>query len=145
MVRNLILVALVALAVTVYALIQCAQTPPHRVRSIAKPGWIVAIILLPLVGACLWFWLGRPNDEASSGPAARQRPTGGPAAPDDNPDFLRTLETQRRQRAKDEELRRRESELKAREEKKRTDNKDQQPPSDSGDLPSDRDTNPPTT
>ncbi|MBM6620093.1 PLDc N-terminal domain-containing protein [Micrococcaceae bacterium RIT802] len=140
MVRNLMLGALVALAVTIYALIQCAQTPAHRVRSIAKPGWIVAIILLPLIGACLWFWLGRPND-SGSGRATEQRPTRGPAAPDDNPEFLRTLETQRRQRAKDEELRRREAELKAREAKEQ---KDQQPPSGNGDLPSDRDTNPPT-
>lgn len=132
--------ALVALAVTIYALIQCVQTPAHRVRSIAKPGWIVAIILLPLIGACLWFWLGRPNDSAS-GPAARQRPATGPSAPDDNPEFLRSLETQRRQRAKDEELRRREAELKARESKEK---KDGQPPSDSDGLPSDRDTNPPT-
>lgn len=140
MVRNLILGALVALAVTIYALIQCVQTPAHRVRSIAKSGWIVAIILLPLVGACLWFWLGRPTD-SDSGPATGQRPNRGPAAPDDNPEFLRTLETQRRQRAKDEELRRREAELKAREAKAQ---KDQRPPNDSDGLPSDRDTNPPT-
>ncbi|WP_343900228.1 PLD nuclease N-terminal domain-containing protein [Arthrobacter rhombi] len=140
MVRNLMLGALVALAVTIYALIQCVQTPAHRVRSIPKPGWILAIILLPLVGACLWFWLGRPND-AIPGPTTRQAPTRGPSAPDDNPEFLRSLETQRRQRAKDEELRRREAELKAREAKAQ---KDQQPPNDSDGLPSDRDTNPPT-
>ncbi|WP_417220022.1 PLD nuclease N-terminal domain-containing protein [Arthrobacter sp.] len=140
MVRNLMLGALVALAVTIYALIQCVQTPAHRVRSIAKPGWIVAIILLPLVGACLWFWLGRPTDGGSA-PATGQQPTRGSGAPDDDPDFLRTLETQRRQRAKDEELRRREAELKAREDQAR---KDRRPPNESGELPSDRDSNPPT-
>ncbi|WP_372697139.1 PLD nuclease N-terminal domain-containing protein [Arthrobacter sp. JSM 101049] len=139
MVRNLILGALVALAVTIYALIQCAQTPRNRVRSLAKGWWIVVIVLLPLVGACLWFWLGRPTD-AGSGPTSGRRAPRGPASPDDDPEFLRSLETQRRQRAKDEELRRREAELKAREARSQ---KDRQPPNDSGELPSDRDTNPP--
>ncbi|HXD27798.1 MAG TPA: PLD nuclease N-terminal domain-containing protein [Arthrobacter sp.] len=140
MVRNLILGALVALAVTIYALIQCAQTPRNRVRSLAKGWWIVVIVLLPLVGACLWFWLGRPTEAAST--ASAQRTPRGPASPDDDPEFLRSLETQRRQRAKDEELRRREAELKAREARAR---KDTQPPNGNGELPSDRDTNPPSS
>ncbi|MDN5813103.1 MAG: PLDc N-terminal domain-containing protein [Arthrobacter sp.] len=141
MVRNLMLGALVALAVTIYAVIQCVQTPANRVRSIAKPWWILAIILLPLIGALLWFWLGRPDD-SGSGPSQGQRPTRGPAAPDDDPDFLRSLETQRRQRAKEEDLRRREAELRAREEQAR---KNQNPPHDDGTHSSDQDSNPPSS
>lgn len=117
MVRNFIFLALIALAVTIYALIECARTRPNDVRSLPKAGWILAIILLPLIGAALWFWLGRPAYGAP-GPAARpSRPTGGQKAPDDDDAFLRNLETQRRQAARAEELRRKEAELAERERK----------------------------
>lgn len=115
MVRNIIFAALVALAVTIYALIECVRTRPNDVRSLPKPGWILAIILLPLLGAGLWFWLGRPlpSNYQRSGPGTR--PATG--APDDDEAFLRNLETQRRNKARDEEFLRREAELKERERK----------------------------
>ena len=47
--------------------------------------WMVAIVLLPGVGALGWFTLGRPR---SGGPDGGQRRT---IAPDDDPDFLRRL------------------------------------------------------
>src|SRR5699024_3872473 len=120
MVRNLIVAALVALAVTIYALIQCIQTPAREVRSISKPAWILAIILLPLIGAGLWFWLGRPQEPAPSpagGTPSRAAGPSGPRqkAPDDDVEFLRNLETQRRLKAKADELKAREAELKSRE------------------------------
>ncbi|PQZ96264.1 hypothetical protein CQ018_03045 [Arthrobacter sp. MYb227] len=115
MVRNIIFAALVALAITIYALIECVRTRPNDVRSLPKTGWILAIVLLPLLGAGLWFWLGRPL------PSNYQRPTQGPrpssGAPDDDEAFLRNLETQRRNKARDEEFLRREAELKERERK----------------------------
>ena len=115
MVRNIIFAALVALAVTIYALIECVRTRPSDVRSLPKAGWVAAIILLPLIGAGLWFWLGRP----AAGGQQRQAPGTRPAtgAPDDDEAFLRNLETQRRNKARDEELRRKEAELKERERK----------------------------
>ena len=114
MVRNIIFAALVALAVTIYALIECVRTRPSDVRSLPKAGWVAAIILLPLIGAGLWFWLGRPVTGGQ-----RQAPGTRPAtgAPDDDEAFLRNLETQRRNKARDEELRRKEAELKERERK----------------------------
>jgi hypothetical protein len=115
MVRNFIFMALVALAVTIYALIECVRTPSSEVRSLPKAGWVAAIILLPLIGAGLWFWLGRPTAVSDERPAQTGR--GSTGAPDDDPEFLRNLEIQRRNRARDEELRRKEAELKARERK----------------------------
>lgn len=82
----------IALVVIVYALIQCAMAPRAAVRSLPKPVWILAIILLPLVGALLWFWLGMPR--RGQGP----RPARG-LGPDDDPDFLRRLDAQRRREA----------------------------------------------
>ncbi|GER22473.1 hypothetical protein NCCP1664_09700 [Zafaria cholistanensis] len=136
MVRNLILVALVALAVTLYALIECVRTRPGEVRSLSKPAWVLAILLLPLVGAVLWFWLGRPRKGTGGKgrPAPRPRPTG---APDDDEQFLRTLEARRRQKAREEaraeEQRRREAELRDLEDKFKN-----PPAADSPDSPSEK-------
>lgn len=115
MVRNFIFMALVALAVTIYALIECVRTPSSDVRSLPKAGWVAAIVLLPLIGAGLWFWLGRPKD--SSDTPLTQAPRGATGAPDDDPEFLRNLERQRRNKAREEELRRKEAEIQARERK----------------------------
>ena len=121
MVRNFIFLALVALAVTIYALIECARTRPSDVRSLPKTGWIAAIILLPLIGAGLWFWLGRPAASTYEKPnQARRQATG---APDDDPDFLRNLERQSRNQAREDDLRRKEAELEARERKIREEGK----------------------
>ncbi|MFL4474602.1 PLDc N-terminal domain-containing protein [Paeniglutamicibacter sp. MACA_103] len=136
MVRNLIFLALVALAVTVYALIECLRTPSSEVRSLPKAGWVAAIVLLPLIGAGLWFWLGRPKDNSGARPAqTRQGPTG---APDDDPEFLRNLERQRRNKAREDELRRKEAEMEARERKLREEGKprnDEDKPHDEGGNP----------
>jgi len=128
MVRNIIVAALVALAVTIYALIQCIRTPAHEVRSISKPAWILAIVLLPLVGASLWFWLGRPRyGTPGVPPQSSGRPSPRPSNPDDDADFLRELERKRRQKAREEELRRKEAELKDLEEQLKDENP-QDPP-----------------
>ena len=48
--------------------------------------WLLAILLLPVLGALAWLFLGRPRVER-----APQRPRRAPVAPDDDPDFLRSL------------------------------------------------------
>lgn len=127
--------ALVALAITIYALIECVRTPSSEVRSLPKSGWVAAIILLPLIGAGLWFWLGRPKPVSDERPAQTRRATG---APDDDPEFLRNLEIQRRNKAREEEMRRKEAELKALESKLREDGK----PGDENGKPRDEGGNP---
>ena len=119
--RLLLFLILVAVAVVVYALIDCIMTKAHSVRSISKPAWILTIVLVPLLGAGLWFLFGRPRPTGSRGrvrPAPRH-----PTAPDDDPQFLRNLEAKRRQQAREKELRRKEQELRAAQEKKARDEK----------------------
>jgi hypothetical protein len=110
--RLLLFLALLGVAVIIYALIDCLMSKAHEVRSISRPAWVLTIIFVPLVGAGLWFLFGRPRPRR--GPS-RPRTPRHPTAPDDDPQFLRNLETRRRQEAKEAELRRREQELKARE------------------------------
>lgn len=114
----------------IYGLIDCIRSEPADVRSLPKAAWILVIVLLPLVGVLLWFFLGRPQyatatsgTDGGSGPAPR-----GPSypgrpkqfvAPDDDPAFLRNLEVTRAQKAEDERLRKLKAEFDAREAKQR--------------------------
>lgn len=113
MVRFIIFASLVAVAVTIYTLIDCGRTERHRVRSLPKTAWMLVILLLPLVGAGLWYVLGRPNNALASGPEPRSK------APDDDEDFLRQLEVWRRQQQRETELNQREAELKRQEAEKK--------------------------
>lgn len=114
MVRLLIFAAVVSVALTIYTLIECARAERSRIRSLPKPAWFAVIILLPLVGAGLWFLLGRPV--ASSGASAPKS-----MAPDDDEDFLRQLEIWRRQQQREAELKAREQDLIKREEAQQAD------------------------
>ncbi|NRG41467.1 hypothetical protein GTU73_16020 [Rathayibacter sp. VKM Ac-2804] len=79
---------LVALAVfTVYTVIDVALSNRHAVRAIPKWSWVLVVLLLPIIGAGLWFWIGRPRKQRSDD----RRFT----APDDDPDFLGTLRRER--------------------------------------------------
>ena len=102
---------IVVAAVIIYAVIDCIMSRANEVRSISKVSWLFTIILIPVLGALLWFLFGRPT--GGSGP---REPRRRPAAPDDDPEFLRNLEVRRRQAQKEAELKRREAELRAREE-----------------------------
>ena len=80
-----VLLVLAIVAVTVYALVEAAQTPANRTRLMPRWLWFVAIVALPVVGPVGWF-VGRPPGGGIAGPGRRP-----PIAPDDDPDFLRRL------------------------------------------------------
>ncbi|MUK01836.1 hypothetical protein GM708_07740 [Vibrio cholerae] len=113
--RLLLFAAILGVAVVIYALIDCVMSRKHDVRSISKTAWFITILVLPLIGAGMWFLFGRPRSEGPSGP--RRPAPRKPTAPDDDPAFLQNLETQRRQQAREQERRRREQEQKDRETK----------------------------
>ncbi len=80
----------VAIALTIYALVDCAQTEPTAVRGLRKPAWMVVIVLLNVVGALAWLVAGRPR-RRPGGFGRSMPPPRRPLAPDDDPDFLRRL------------------------------------------------------
>src|SRR5689334_6553550 len=86
-------IAVAILAIYVYGLVDVIRTDRHFTRGFSKPTWLIMVILLPLIGAALWFMIGRPRSSAVAQPVYPQHPT----APDDDPDFLRNLEQRRRQ------------------------------------------------
>ena len=83
--KLLLLLAVVTLSV--WALIDVAQTPAARMRMLAKPLWAV-LVLVPVLGPAAWFGQGRAPLRSAS--AVR------PLAPDDDPEFLRHLRDPKR-------------------------------------------------
>ncbi|HEU0238326.1 MAG TPA: PLDc N-terminal domain-containing protein [Micromonosporaceae bacterium] len=146
----LTLVLLIDLAVMVAAFYDCISTDPAAVRNLPKVVWVLVILLLTGIGGLIWFSAGRPvrtpGPIDSNHPAGRalrselsadteemprqSEMSGGPRrpiAPDDDPDFLRSLGEQTR-RATEERLRRWEADLRLREERLR---EREDPPSES--------------
>lgn len=100
--------AIITVALLIFCLIDCAQTPPERVRTLPKWGWLVIIVIFPFAGSIAWLIAGRASAEP-------EPVRGGPIAPDDDPEFLRRLREQsdhsRRLETWEDDLKRREDEL----------------------------------
>jgi phospholipase D-like protein len=96
---------LIAVALAVYALFSCVQTRAKDVPYLPKLVWLVLIVFMPFVGPVAWLLVSR-----TQGPQSRPAPAGGrpasrppirPVAPDDDPDFLASLESYRDPRLSD--------------------------------------------
>jgi hypothetical protein len=59
LVRVLFALAVIAVAIDIYTIADIALTARNRLRSLNKFLWIVVVILIPVVGAILWFVLGK--------------------------------------------------------------------------------------
>ena len=79
MIRFLIIGIVIAVAFTLYSLVDAAMSDPARSRGVSKPVWVVLTVLLPVVGGILWFTIGK-------GPV----PAAPPHRPDDDPRFSGT-------------------------------------------------------
>lgn len=112
-----ILMFLVPLALTIYALIDCLNTPEDEAKHLPKVAWVFLILLFWLVGPIVWLVAGKVRTPAAGGRASSDQWV----APDDNPEFLKSL--QEEENKKDEtllkdweaDLRRREEELRRKE------------------------------
>ncbi len=107
-----VVVTVAVLVVFVYGLIDVIRTDKTLTKGISKPAWIVVQIVLPVIGAVLWFLIGRPRGTRPAPKTYRQ-----PVAPDDDPEFLRNLEVRRRNKAEAERLKKLKDDLDARERK----------------------------
>ena len=88
MTRLIVIAFVVAAALMVFAFVDAVFFDRLRVRGVPKPAWLIIILFVPIVGALLWFFVGRgPRGYRGPGNGRRR----GPVAPDDNPDFLRNL------------------------------------------------------
>ncbi|MGX6606934.1 PLDc N-terminal domain-containing protein [Micromonosporaceae bacterium Da 78-11] len=112
MVRLFIFLAAAQLVLFVLALIGCLSA--DRVRALPRPLWVLVILLIPLLGPIAYFLWGRPVPPPHEGSPIR-RGTPRPSSPDDDPDFLREVNSEQSRRDR-ELLDQWERELKNREE-----------------------------
>lgn len=107
------LLPVLALALTLYALIDCARTPDEDMPArMPKMLWIILIVMMAVVGPVAWIIVSRVKAaeerggyveptvwSSKEGTSFRRPQRPRPAAPDDDPEFLRRLdEDLRRQR-----------------------------------------------
>jgi Phospholipase_D-nuclease N-terminal len=111
MFRVVALLSLASVLVAAVALISCLSVEDKRqIRAMPRFAWVMAILLVPLVGAIAWFVFGRPLPTGAPRPG--WRPSGGPLepprrrAPDDDPEFLRSLDDYTLSKEDEERLRR---------------------------------------
>lgn len=96
--RQLILPALL-LAFTVFCLVDVVRSPGDGIRGLPKTLWVFVVLLFPLAGGIGWLVAGRPKDATAGGRRGPRGPRNRPAprtlGPDDDPDFLRSIEPPR--------------------------------------------------
>ncbi|WP_435969519.1 PLD nuclease N-terminal domain-containing protein [Streptomyces sp. Qhu_M48] len=86
------LLFILPLALMIYAFIDCLNTPEEEVKHLPKPVWAIVVLLFSVVGAIGWIVAGkerRPRTGRGAG-------AGGWVAPDDNPEFLKSLKDEQR-------------------------------------------------
>lgn len=119
--RFYMLVFALEILLVALALISCLSAEDGQVRALPRYVWVILILLFPIVGAIVYFAVGRPIRAV---PGSTWRAGGGfpeatrpQRAPDDDPAFLARLDEQTRRqdqellRQWEDDLRRREEEL----------------------------------
>ncbi|MFI7600894.1 PLD nuclease N-terminal domain-containing protein [Actinoplanes sp. NPDC049681] len=95
MVRLFVFLAAVQLVLLVLALI--GSLSADRVRNMPRALWVLVILAVPLLGPAAYFVWGRPLPPPREGtPIRRTGPR--PASPDDDPEFLRSMNTEQSRR-----------------------------------------------
>ena len=101
-------IGLVIIGLWLWAIYDSVIIPVERVRYLPKAVWVIIVLLFFPIGAAAWFIFGRGRALAGSGVTPPSRATWGgraasgvPArrtmiAPDDDPDFLRSLNKPKR-------------------------------------------------
>ncbi|MDQ1295839.1 MAG: hypothetical protein QG608_3726 [Actinomycetota bacterium] len=81
-----VVLTLAAVGLAIYGLVDCWNSSDEEIRVLPKPLWMT-LLLVPLAGGLLWITFGKAPG-GWSGPPGRRA-----LAPDDDPEFLRSLGT----------------------------------------------------
>ncbi|MBO9555408.1 PLDc N-terminal domain-containing protein [Cellulomonas sp.] len=96
---------LIVVGLLIYCLIDIARSSDDERLGAPRVLWALLVLLVPLFGSIAWLAISRLRRPATDGgtsrapggrPVVRRRQ--GPVAPDDDPDFLRKLDQERRRR-----------------------------------------------
>ncbi|QSB13666.1 PLDc N-terminal domain-containing protein [Natronosporangium hydrolyticum] len=97
MFRAAVVLSLASVLLAALALISCLSVEDKReIRVMPRFAWVLVILLVPLLGAGGWFLAGRPARPVGKPGSPWRAATGfpeprRPQAPDDDPEFLRSL------------------------------------------------------
>jgi hypothetical protein len=105
MARLLLVLVIIVVAFTIYALVDSLMISKARVRGLPRWLWAVLIVVLPPIGGILWFLIGRGSKRSLTRPSTRV------LGPDDDPDFLGTIRKPVRTAGDDERIREFEQQL----------------------------------
>lgn len=94
MVRLFVFLAAIELVLVVLALISALSV--DRVRNLPRFLWVLVLLVIPLLGPIAYFLFGRPVPAPVEGLRRRTAPP--PSSPDDDPDFLRRVDTEQSRR-----------------------------------------------
>jgi hypothetical protein len=91
--RLYVLLFFLQIALAAAALISCLSTEEDDIAALPRIAWILIILFFPLIGSIAWFVAGRtktkPRTTWRTGAGFPEKDR--PRAPDDDPDFLRSL------------------------------------------------------
>ncbi|MEV8536239.1 PLD nuclease N-terminal domain-containing protein [Streptomyces sp. NPDC051211] len=90
---------LLLIGLTIYAFIDCLNTPEEEVKHLPKVVWVIIILLFSIVGPVVWLFTGKKRSAAGGGRSGGRRTQW--VAPDDNPDFLNRLRDEQDRRRQD--------------------------------------------
>jgi len=81
-------------AIWIYGIIDAITTDGSLVRNLPKGTWVFIVLFGFAVGAGAWIFFGRPAKAGYlPGDTSYRKPIRRSMAPDDNPDFLRTIKS----------------------------------------------------
>jgi Phospholipase_D-nuclease N-terminal len=100
---------LIALGVWIFCIIDAITTPADKVRNLPKVVWVLIVILLTFPGSIVWLVAGRPwGPKRAAGGSVRAAPRSRPTNPDDDVEFLASLQAradEQRRRARETQTR----------------------------------------
>jgi hypothetical protein len=91
--------SLLVLAAMVFAVVDIIMRDDALIKHMPKALWLILVILLPALGAILWFTIGRERGEDESRPVRIPRPRPAASAPPSAPIRPRDTRTTEQQLA----------------------------------------------
>ena len=73
MIKLELLFAVIVFCVWIYTLVDVIGTPEAMMRGLPKAGWVIAVLLFPVLGSIAWFVLGRPQGRVARAAGAYER------------------------------------------------------------------------
>lgn len=81
--------AVLSVALTLYAFVDCAMREDDQIKKLPKWGWLLAIVILNALAALVYLVIGRNGKLSRQIKPKKNKPRILP--PDDDPDFLGKL------------------------------------------------------